>query len=139
MSQIVILVFGSAVEPQEFHDMVLGMGGETDPRIAASVRLSQGSSHVWVYGPEGESIGDDPEVEATYEQVLGGPVAADVTLHLSRSAHSPRLAMDIVEAAAQRWRLAVDNTEDEVLTVDQLRDRARNYSSVFWEAPWDWA
>lgn len=139
MSQIVVLVFACAVEPQEFHDLVRGLGGETDPGAAASVRLSQSADHVWVYGPEGESIGDDPDTDAMYERVLGGPAAADVTLDLSRSPGSPRLAMDIVEAAARRWRLAVDNTEGEVLTVDQLRERAVCFSSIFWKAPWDWS
>lgn len=144
MSNTVTVMFANAIDPGEFRELIQGLGGEVDPEMGADARLSSGRDHVWIYGPDDLSDDGldefDPDADAEYERLLGGPIADGVTLEISRSPGSPRLALEIIEAAAARgWRLAVDNAENEVLTVDQLRDRAARFSSVFWEAPWDWA
>lgn len=135
MSENVVLVCGNAVSPQELRDLIQDLGGEADPEMGADAILSRGWNHVWVYGPEPEA--SDPEEDAECERLLGGPIRAEVSLEISRSSGSPRMAMEIVEAAAARgWRFVVANGYD-VLTLDTLRERAASFSSVFWEWPWE--
>lgn len=113
--------------------------------MGADALLSRGSDHVWVYGPDDlsdeDDLEDDPgadaEEDAEYERLLGGPIVSGVTLEMSRSPGSPRLALEIVEAAAARgWPLVID-TGHGPLGLGALRDRAALSSSVFWEWPWD--
>lgn len=142
MSNTVTLMLADAIGSAEFREMIQHLGGEIDPNTGTDARLSRGSDHVWMYGPDDLSDGDleeDTELDAEYERILGGPVIAGVTLEISRSSGSPLLALEIIEFMTVRgWRLVVDNGEDEALTVDQLRERAAHFSSVFWKAPWDW-
>ena len=135
MSETVVLVCANAVSPDELRDLIRNLGGEADPDMGAAARLSRGRDHVWVYGPDPED--PDPEADAQYERLLGGPIAADISLEISRSPGSPRMAMEIIEAAAARgWRFVVDNGYD-VLTLAGLEERAGRFSSVFWEWPWE--
>lgn len=137
MSVAITLAFANAVGPAELRDLIRALGGEADPDMGADARLSRGSDHVWVYGPDTDDERFDPDEDTEYERLLGGPIEAEVRLHLSRSPGSPRLALEIVEAAAARgWRFVVDN-EYGPLTLDAVRDLAVRSSSVFWEWPWE--
>lgn len=148
MSHTVTMMFATAVGPAAFRELIRELGGEADPDVGTDARLSRGSDHVWVYGPHDltgeDDLEEDAEEEAEYEdaeyeRLLGGPIVAGVTLELSRSPGSPRLALEIVEAAAARgWRFVVDTGHGE-LTLEALRERAARFSSVFWEWPWDWS
>lgn len=144
MSQSVTVMSAHAIDPGEFRELIRDLGGEADPEMGADARLSRGRDHVWVYGPDDLSEDDpddeieDTEADAEFERLLGGPIVSGVTLEISRSPGSPRLALEIIEAAAARgWRLAVD-TGHEALALDALRGRAARFSSIFWEAPWEW-
>jgi len=137
MATAVILVFGEPVEPGEFHDAMRALGAVHDPETPERLRISRGQDHVWIYGPEGESV-EDPEADAEYEEKLGVPPQGDVTLELSRSPGSPELAREIVEAAARRWKVIVDNEHDGLFTPAELRDHPPG-PSVFWEWPWGWS
>lgn len=126
MSPIIILVFADPVPPTTFHDFIHTLGGLRDAAVPTRLRLSRGRDHVWVDGPEGETVGgSDVELEAEYELKLGNRPRADVTLELSRSGGSPALAMEVVEAAAGKWgSMVVDNGEEGgVFTVEELRGR----------------
>lgn len=131
----VLLLLADAVTPVELRELIQELGGEADPEMGADARLSRGWDHIWVYGPEYEKV-EDPEEDLEVERLLGGPIAAEISLNPSNSSGSPRLALEIIEAAAARgWRFVVDNGDD-ILTLDTVRDRAARFSSVFWE--WDW-
>lgn len=110
--------------------------------MGADAILSPGGrNHIWVYGPDDISEDEeyDPDEDIEYEQLLGGPIAVDVSLDISRSPDSPGMALEVIEAAAAGGlRLVVDNG-DGPITLDTLRDRAARFSSVFWKAPWDYA
>lgn len=109
-----------------------------DDAAPTRLRLSRGRDHVWVYGPEGETAGgEDLEQEAAYEKKLGAASQADVTLEMSRSAGSPRLALEIIEAVASRWKLVVDNNHEQLFTIEELHLRLGS-SSIFWDWDWDW-
>lgn len=137
MSVTITLSFANTVSPAELRDLIQSLGGEADPEMGADARLSRGRDHVWVYGPDYGDEEYDPDEDVEYERLLGGPIACEVRLHLSRSPASPRLALEIIEAATARgWRLVVDN-EYGPMTLDTLHERAARSSSVFWEWPWE--
>lgn len=140
MSYSITLAFANSISPAQLRELVESLGGETDPDKPAGAILSRGRDQVWVSGPdEDDEVWEyDPEDDIEYEQLLGGPIADYVSLAISRSPGSPRLAMELIEAAAAHgWRLIVDNGYGP-MTLDALRERAARFSSVFWEAPWDW-
>lgn len=133
MSESVVLVCANAVSPRELRELIEELGGEADPEMGADAILSRGWDHVWVYGPEPEP---DPEEDVECERLLGGPIKAEVSLGMSRSSGSPRMALEIAEAAAPRgWRFVVDNGY-ELVTLEMARERSARYSSVFWESSW---
>lgn len=137
MATVVILVFGEPVEPDAFHALVHELGGVRDTEVPARLRVSRGADHVWVYGPEGESLETDPDDEAAYEDKLGAPPRTEVSLELSRSPGSPELAREIAEAADRRWNVIVDNDQGGLYTVAELREDPPG-PSVFWEWAWGW-
>jgi hypothetical protein len=124
MSPSIILVFAEPILPSSFHDFIHSLGGARDPAMPTRLRLSHGRDHVWACGPDGETAGaTDVESEAEYDLKLGNRPRANVTLELSRSAGSPALAMEAVEAAVGKWGdVVVDNGDKGgVFTVEELR------------------
>lgn len=141
MSYSITLAFGNAISPAQLRELIESLGGEADPEMGADAILSRGRDHLWVYGPDDDDgVWEyDPEDDVEYERLLGGPIADYVSFGISRSPGSPRLALEVIEAAVARgWRIIVDNGYGP-MTIETLRDRASRFSSVFWEAPWDWA
>lgn len=139
MSHTITLSFANAITPAELREIVEGLGGGADPVAEDGACLSSESGHVWAYVIADDDDEEfDPEEDAEYERLLGGPIVAEVSMGITRAPDSPRLALEIIEAVAARgWRLVVDNGCGP-MTLDTLRDRATRFSSVFWEAPWDW-
>lgn len=108
MSSIIILVFADPVPPTTSHDSIHTLGGVRDAAVPTRLRLSRDRDHIWVYGPEGETVGgSNVELEDEYELKLENRLRADVTLELSRSGGSPALAIEVVEAAAGKWGAVV--------------------------------
>ncbi|MQY03900.1 hypothetical protein [Actinomadura macrotermitis] len=121
MSRDLILLFADPVEPDEFLDLVEELGGVRRPDEWTGGRLSRGDDHVQVsVAPDGGFAPDD-EYYALYELWLGAPMQAWALLALSTSAGSQALGLELIEAAARRWRTVVDDNHGELYTVDEWR------------------
>ncbi|MEU4827526.1 hypothetical protein AB0H37_37170 [Actinomadura sp. NPDC023710] len=135
MAESVFLAFGEEVDRDRFIGLVATLGGVTGPGERGDARLSDGYAHVWVHLTDIPE--DDPDELAVYEARLGGRVAAEIELEISRTKGSEQLAWRIIDAASRHWRFVVFNGHDEpevgVCTVDTLRSRAeRGAGSIFW-------
>lgn len=131
MSKSLRLVFSEEVDTEQLLDVVVALGGVRHPDEWVQGRLSRGSRHVWIYA-------DPEDLEASelneLEDKLGGAIGTRVILNLSWEERTDQVALELVEAAAQRWRVAVDNLDDRVFTVDELRDRKESGASyLFWD------
>ncbi|WP_030177445.1 hypothetical protein [Spirillospora albida] len=121
MASDVLLVFADPVHPDEFVDLIEELGGVRRPDRSTGARLSREDRHVWVYVAPGTVVEPEPEDLAEYEKRLGGPMLTSVVLSISRTEGSDAVAMEIIEAAAARWRMLIDNDHGDVFTVEELR------------------
>lgn len=131
MSKSLMLVFSEEVDPERFLDIVVELGGVRHPDEWVLGRLSRGSRHVWIYDDL-----DDLEVDELkmLEGKLGGAIGTRVILNLSREEQTDQVALELIEAAARRWLVVVDNLDDRVFTVDELRARKESGAPyVFWD------
>jgi hypothetical protein len=116
----VLLIFADRVHPDEFLDLVEELGGVRpfEPRDGL---LSRERRHVWVTVPPSTpsffEVGDLEE----YERKMGGPMLTWAQLSISRTKGSDAVAMELIDAAARRWRMVVDNDRGKVSSVEELR------------------
>lgn len=116
----IILVLADRVDPEEFLDLIVGLGGVRQDEYEEG-RLSRGNKHVWVTTDERKIPPIEPAEHAAYEAKLGAPARQQVILAISSTAGSDQVALEIIEAAARRWRLIVDNNLGGLYTVAELR------------------
>ncbi|MEU6038229.1 hypothetical protein ABZ801_22740 [Actinomadura sp. NPDC047616] len=121
MGHEVLLIFADPVHPEEFLDLVEELGGVRRPDRWTNGRLSRGDRHVWVTVAPDSAPEFEPEDLVEYEKKLGAPMLALVELSISSTEGSDAVAMELIEAAARRWRTVVDNDHGEVFSVDELR------------------
>jgi hypothetical protein len=121
MGHEVLLIFADPVHPDEFLDLVEELGGVRRPDPWTNARLSREDRHVWVtVAPDGVPE-FEPEDLVEYERKLGGPMLASVELSISGTEGGDAVAMEIIEAAAGRWRTVIDNDHGAVYTIEELR------------------
>lgn len=131
MSRTVRLVFSEELDPERFLDVVVSLGGVRHPDVGTDGRLSRGTRHVWVFINPGESM-ELPEIEML-EDKLGAPVGSQVMLELSDEDGTDQLALELINAVAKHWHLVVDDLEETVFTVEELRVRAASRpQNLFW-------
>ncbi len=131
MSRSLMLVFSEEVDPERFLDVVVELGGVRHPDEWVQGRLSRGPRHVWIYNDL-----DDLEVneQKMLEAKLGGTIGTRLIFNLSREEHTDQIALELIEAAARRWLVVVDNLDDRVFTVDELRARKESGEPyLFWD------
>lgn len=120
MAEEIFLIFGDSVDEDEFLDLLVELGGvRLDEDEDA--RLSRDKKHVWVTTDEQKILDIEPEDVEAYETKLGARARREVILSISSTKGSDRVAMEIIEAAARRWRLIVDNNLGGLFTVEELR------------------
>lgn len=123
---VVELLFGVSVDPEEFLDVVVALGGDRHPDERTDGQLSRGSRTVWIFiDPDEEP---DPDQIFFAEERLGGPLGSRVIIDCSKVGGSDRLALEVIEAAAGRWPLLVDTLEpvpweERIVTAEYLRSR----------------
>lgn len=125
--EVVELLFGVPVDPDEFLDVVVALGGERHPDEWNDGRLVRDSRTVWIFVDPDE----EPEPDQVFlaEERLGAPIGRRVIIDCSKAEGSDRLALEVIEAAASRWPLVVDTLNgevslpDRIVTVDYLRSR----------------
>jgi hypothetical protein len=117
----VLVIFADPVQPDEFLDLVEEVGGERTPDHWANGRLSRGWQHVWVTVPPDCNPYFEPEDLEQYEKKMGAPMLTWAQLAISSAKGSNALAMELIDAAARRWRLIVDNDHGGVFSVEELR------------------
>jgi len=132
----VALIFADEVEPRDFLELVGSLGGEVHPEDGIEARLSRGRRHVWVITADSGALEPiDPEEAPEYEERLGAPPRSKVVLDMSDEPGADRLAFEIVDAAAARWRLVVDDNVEFVRTVDELRERVAAHRPMVFVDP----
>jgi hypothetical protein len=118
-----ILVFADYLDPAAFLGVVEELGGDRHPDEWTDGRLCKYGGVVWVT-VDPEFL---PELEVEhwleYEQKLGVPARSLVEFLLSSDSASHAVAMDIINAAAKRWHLIVDDDHGGLHTVEELRQR----------------
>jgi hypothetical protein len=124
MSDEIFLVFYDPVEPERFLDLVEEIGGERRPDEWTGAILSDEDRHVWVFVDNISVASIEPDDREEYESKLGAPVRAQVVLDISSTEGSDRLALKLIDSAAERWNLLVDNCWGTTYTVPELHDLA---------------
>jgi hypothetical protein len=123
MADAITLIFADDPSDEEFLEVVERLGGERHVSETIDGLLRRDPATVWVSLKEKYlPVLDDEEI-ARYEAKLGAPVARQVMLEMLRAEGSDRVALDIVEEAAKRWRFVIDNGWGEVFTLDELHAR----------------
>lgn len=119
MAEEIFLIFSDPVDEDEFLDLVVELGGVRLGEYE-DARLSRERKHVWITTNEENIPGMEPEDALVYEAKLGRPPRREVILSISGTKGSDHVAMEIIEAAARRWQLIVDNNHGGLYTVDEL-------------------
>lgn len=133
MSESIGLVFSEKIDLERFLDVVVALGGVRHPDEWVQGRLTRGDRHVWIYNADPGDL--EPSELDALEGKLGEAIGTRVILNLSREEGTDRVALELVEAAARRWRVVVDNLVDRVFTVDELRDREKSEEPYLFSDP----
>ncbi|WP_141580015.1 hypothetical protein [Actinomadura sp. WMMA1423] len=139
MSASVHFVSSEAIDPADVHELVVSMDGGRDPvrHVPGEAVLARDGACVNV---STRSVGEEERERAhaaAWERALGAPPRTLVTMELVGRDHAQWLAAEIVLAAAERWRLVVEDLAEETVTVPEFERRlARRQGGFFLPDRW---
>lgn len=134
MAQTVQLIFAAPVRPEEIRALVEAMGGVPSPHSGRpnDTSLERDRGRVWVGTHPVDEVSADAGLLHAYAQALGAWPRSRVELEVSRQPGSERLAVDIVLAAAGRWRLIIQDFANMIITLRQFQARlTRPHGELF--------
>ncbi|MFG2085535.1 hypothetical protein [Spirillospora sp. NPDC048824] len=121
MGSTILLISAEQPDPETFLDLIDDLGGERRPNEWVNGHIRRDDAHIWVT-VDPDSV---PEIEAEhrleYEEKLGVTPHGVVEVRMSGGVRADAIAMEIIEAAARRWRLIVDDDHGGLHTVAELR------------------
>ncbi|TDE26551.1 hypothetical protein [Actinomadura sp. 6K520] len=122
MSSKILLISAEQPDPETFLDLIEDLGGERRPSEWVNGHIRRGDAHIWVT-VDPDSV---PEVEVEHwlehEEKLGVTPHGVVELRMSGGVRADAIAMEVIEAAAGRWRLIVDDDHGGLHSVEELRE-----------------
>ncbi|MGO4649748.1 hypothetical protein AB4305_33190 [Nocardia sp. 2YAB30] len=132
VKHIAVLTFGDDFDPEEFKQLVISLGGTANYWPWAAV-LGRGDSTVWIgirpATEPSQAPGELDQSRHTSELVT----RYRVFLHVSSHPESEWLAAEVVIAAEDRWRFALEGFDEKPLAISEFeRHVARRASGLFW-------
>lgn len=122
MASKILLISAEQPDPEAFLGLIEDLGGQRRPNEWVNGHIRRDDAHIWVTA-DPDSV---PEIEVEYwlehEEKLGVTPHGVVELRMSGGVRADALAMEIIEAAARRWRLIVDDDHGGLHTVEELRE-----------------
>ena len=140
MTENVALISTHAITKQELAEAILAGGGVLIPENTGFGRISQVTRHIWIYFEEPEVFLSTQDAEeqdnpAGWELVrtkLGGEPRSAISIEVSRTPGSQKLAVDFAILCAQRWpcvALGADINKD-VFTKEALLQLQREGKGI---------
>lgn len=134
MSEPVAIITSEAVEPNEFRIFLKQLGATLNPDPVFDARLSARDKHVWI-ALHNENLDEwEDEELAEIEGVLGRKARSHVTLEISRTEGSERMAIEFACQFAKRWACVVDDLRGTIYSVpdlSQMLDEGRDFTDAY--------
>ncbi|WP_167769084.1 hypothetical protein [Nocardia sp. CS682] len=130
VKSIAELTFGGDFDPEQFRQLVAGLGGERDD-VYWDVVMQRGDSVVWI-----DILPAVPGRMSHFdvvERLLGSEPCYRVMLHGSSNGASEWLIAEVVVAASEKWKLVLLGFDEQPITMAELDKRiARRTEGLLW-------
>ena len=130
MSSNVLLYSSHRITEEELAEVIRQAGGVLTPELPTFGRISHDWTHVWidsiprydgVFDDEGNPL--DEDVVALLEQakvLLGGEFQTWISITLSTTSGSQRLAVRFAHTCCQHWPCVVDNNQGQLFSCKEI-------------------
>jgi hypothetical protein len=130
MSASVLLFSSHDITTEEMVEVIQLAGGMLTPELPSFGRISHGRTHVWidripcydgVFDYEGKPLDEDVMMLLTQAKaLLGNDFQTWISIVLSKTSGSQRLAVRFAYTCCQRWTCVVDNHQGQLFSCKDI-------------------